>query len=63
MDETKRRRLSLIWVVFAALMAMYVFRGGLNTSLSDLLGLLTVVFGVGLAALYYLNPGDVLSLE
>ncbi|GAA0224039.1 hypothetical protein ACFFQF_09325 [Haladaptatus pallidirubidus] len=63
MDETKRRRLSLIWVVFALLMAIYVFQDGFNTSPGDLLGLFTVVFGVGLAAFYYLNPGDILSFE
>ncbi|WP_435155737.1 hypothetical protein [Haladaptatus sp. DFWS20] len=63
MDETKRRRLSLIWVAFAVVMAMYVFQDGFDTSLNDLIGLTAVVFGVGLAALYYLNPGDVLSFE
>ncbi|WP_458190095.1 hypothetical protein [Haladaptatus sp. NG-WS-4] len=63
MDETRRRRLAVIWVVFAGLMAVYVLRDGLDTSASDLLGLVTVALGVGLAAIYYLNPGDVLSFE
>ncbi|WP_266079118.1 hypothetical protein [Haladaptatus caseinilyticus] len=61
MDETKRRRRALIWVAFAVVMAAYVFQDGFDTSASDLLGLFTVAFGVGLAAFYYLNPGDVLS--
>ncbi|SIR53090.1 hypothetical protein SAMN05421858_2670 [Haladaptatus litoreus] len=63
MDETKRRRLSLIWIVFALLMAIYVLQDGFETSTGDLLGLFTVAFGIGLAALYYLNPGDVLSFK
>ncbi|WP_227375223.1 hypothetical protein [Haladaptatus halobius] len=63
MDETKRRRLAIIWVAFAGVMAFYVLRDGVDASANDLLGLVTVALGVGLAALYYLNPGDVLSFE
>lgn len=63
MDETKRRRLSLIWIAFALVMAIYVFQNGFDTSLNELIGLAAVILGVGLAALYYLNPDDVLSFE
>ncbi|WP_227352887.1 hypothetical protein [Haladaptatus salinisoli] len=63
MDQRKRRRLAAVWVAFAGLMAFYVLRDGVDASTSDLLGLVTAALGVGLAALYYLNPGDVLSFE
>lgn len=61
MDGTKRGRLSLIWLGFAAAMLFYVFGNGFDASLEDLLGVLSAAFGVGLAVLYYFNPNDVLS--
>ncbi|KZN24733.1 hypothetical protein A4G99_10370 [Haladaptatus sp. R4] len=61
MDETKRRRLTLIWVAFAAVMVYYVFASGFTGSVGDLLGLLTAALGVVLAAVYYFNPRGMLT--
>ena len=61
MDETKRRRLTLIWLAFAVVMVYYVFGSGFTGSVGDLLGLLTAALGVALAAVYYFNPRGMLS--
>jgi len=61
MEETKRRRLSLIWIGFSLAMAYYALADGFDGGTGELLSLLVAVFGVGLAALYYFNPADVLS--
>lgn len=61
MDETKRRRLTLIWLAFAVAIGYYVFASGFTGTLGDLLGLLTAALGVVLAAVYYFNPRGMLS--
>ena len=61
MDETKRRRLTFIWLAFAAAIGYYVFARGFTGSAGDLLGLFTAALGVMLAAVYYFNPRGVLS--
>lgn len=63
MEETKRRRLSLIWMAFALAMGYYALADGFDAATGELLSLLVALFGVGLAALYYFNPGDVLSFN
>ncbi|WP_231185883.1 hypothetical protein [Haladaptatus sp. DYF46] len=61
MDETKRRRLSLIWIGFSLAMVYYALADGFDGATGELLSLLVAVFGIGLAVLYYFNPRDVLS--
>lgn len=63
MDETKRRRLAAIWVTFAFAMGYVTLADGFTADLGDAIGLLAVLLGVGLAYLYYANPGEVLSFE
>jgi hypothetical protein len=62
MDETRRRRLSVIWTAFALLMAYVTLSDGFAVGASDLLGLVAVVLGAALAYLYYANPGGMLDL-
>lgn len=62
MDETKRRRLAVVWVAFALLIAYFALADGFTAEVGDLLGLLVALLGLGLAYLYYANPGGVLDL-
>ena len=61
MDETRRRRLALIWTAFAVVMAYVTLSDGFVVGTSDLLGLVAVALGVGLAYLYYANPRGLLD--
>lgn len=61
MDEKRRRRLTGIWVLFALLMGYVTLSDGFEVGLGDLLGLLTAVFGLALAYVYYANPNGVLD--
>lgn len=61
MDETKRKRLAAVWLLFALLMGYSAVAGGLTASLGELLRLLVASLGVGLAAVYYLNPRGILD--
>ena len=61
MDQTKRRRLAAIWVTFAFAMGYVTLSDGVTGDLGDGIGLLAVLLGLGLAYLYYANPGEVLS--
>ena len=61
MDESKRHRLTLIWLAFAAVMVYYAFARGFTGSVGDLLILFTAALGVMLAAVYYFNPRGILS--
>lgn len=61
MDETRRRRLAFIWIAFAVVMAYVTLSDGFEAGTSDLLGLVAVALGIGLAYLYYANPGGMLD--
>jgi threonine/homoserine efflux transporter RhtA len=61
MDETRRRRLALIWTAFAVVMAYVTLADGVEMEASDLLGAVAVALGLGLAYLYYANPGGMLD--
>lgn len=61
MDETRRKRLAVIWVAFAILMSYVTFSNGFTAGAADLIGIVGILFGVGLAWLYYVNPNDVLT--
>jgi threonine/homoserine efflux transporter RhtA len=61
MNETRRRRLALIWTAFAVVMVYVTLSDGFAFGTSDLLGLVAVALGVGLAYFYYANPGGLLD--
>jgi membrane-associated phospholipid phosphatase len=61
MDEPRRRRLALIWIAFALVMGYVTLSDGFAFGTSDLLGLVAVALSVGLAYLYYANPGGILD--
>ena len=61
MDETRRRRLALIWIAFSLVMAYVTLSDGFAVGASDLLGLAAVALGIGLAYFYYANPGGMLD--
>lgn len=61
MDETRRRRLSVIWTAFAIVMAYITFADGFQFGANDLLGLLAILLGLGLAYVYYANPWGMLD--
>ncbi|WP_158058658.1 hypothetical protein [Halorussus halophilus] len=61
MNETKRRRLAIVWVTFALALGYVALADGLTFGLEDLLVLLVALFGLGLAWVYYANPRDVLT--
>jgi hypothetical protein len=61
MDEIRRRRLALIWTAFALVMAYITLADGFTLDVGDLLGLVAVALGIGLAYLYYVNPGGMLD--
>jgi hypothetical protein len=63
MDETKRRRLAAIWVTFAFAMGYVTLADGFTADLGDAIGLFAVLLGVGLAYMYYANPGEMLTFE
>ncbi|UPV75523.1 hypothetical protein M0R89_05505 [Halorussus limi] len=62
MDEQRRRRVAVIWTAFAAVMAYIVLADGFTVGASDVLGLVAVLLGLGLAYVYYANPGGMLDL-
>ena len=62
MDEQRRRRVALIWTGFAVVMAYVTVSDGFAVGVSDLLGALAVALGLGLAYVYYANPGGMLDL-
>ncbi|PSP56735.1 hypothetical protein BRC82_01270 [Halobacteriales archaeon QS_1_67_19] len=62
MDETRRRRLAIIWVVFAFVMTYVTLVDGIGPELADLLGLVAVLLALGLAYVYRANPNGVLDL-
>ena len=61
MDETKRRRLAAVWVVFALVLGYVTLSNRFTLGVADLLGLFAALFGLGLAWVYYTNPKDVLT--
>ena len=61
MDEQRRRRVAVIWVAFAAVMAYITFSDGFAADAGDLLGALAVLLGLGLAYVYYANPNGMLD--
>ncbi|WP_137284291.1 hypothetical protein [Halorussus salinisoli] len=61
MDEQRRRRVAVIWTGFALVMAYVTLSDGFAVGVSDLLGLVAVALGLGLAYLYYANPGGMLD--
>ncbi|MFC4552981.1 MULTISPECIES: hypothetical protein [Halorussus] len=61
MDETRRRRLAVIWTAFAVVMAYVTFADGFAVGVGDLLGTLAVLLGLALAYLYYANPRGMLD--
>lgn len=61
MDETRRRRLSVIWVAFALVMAYVILADGFQFGANDLLGMMAVLLGLGLAYVYYANPRGMLD--
>ena len=63
MDETKRRRLAVIWVAFAVVIAYVTLADGFTVGVGDLLGLLVALLGLGLAYIYYANPNEILDLR
>jgi len=62
MDEQRRRRVSVIWTVFAFVMVYVTFADGFTADAGDLLGLVAVLMGLGLAYVYYANPNGMLDL-
>lgn len=62
MDEQRRRRVSVIWTVFAFVMAYVTFADGFTADAGDLLGTVAVLMGLGLAYVYYANPNGMLDL-
>ncbi|WP_276299760.1 hypothetical protein [Halorussus lipolyticus] len=61
MDETRRRRLAVIWAAFSVVMAYVTLADGVEMGTSDLLGGVAVAIGLGLAYLYYANPSGMLD--
>lgn len=61
MDDTKRRRLAVVWVAFAVVIAYVTLADGFTAEIGDLLGLLVAVLGLGLAYVYYANPNEILD--
>lgn len=61
MDETRRRRLAAIWVLFAAAMGYFTVADGFAVAVGDLLGLAAAALGLALAYVYYANPRGVLD--
>ncbi|MFC7082116.1 hypothetical protein [Halorussus caseinilyticus] len=61
MDEQRRRRVAVIWTAFALVMAYVTISDGFSVGASDLLGVLAVALGLGLAYVYYANPGGLLD--
>ncbi|WP_435177060.1 hypothetical protein [Halorussus sp. AFM4] len=62
MDEQRRRRVAVIWTAFAVVMGYVTLSDGFAVGASDLLGALAVALGLGLAYVYYANPGGLLNL-
>jgi len=60
-NETHRRRLAVVWVAFAVVMAYVTVADGITTDVGDLVGLLTVALGLALAYVYYANPNGMLD--
>ncbi|WP_115863160.1 hypothetical protein [Halorussus litoreus] len=61
MNETHRRRLAAVWVAFAGVMAYVTVADGITADVGDVLGLLTVALGLGLAYVYYAKPNGMLD--
>ncbi|NEU55390.1 hypothetical protein [Halorussus sp. MSC15.2] len=61
MDERRRRRVAIIWTAFAFVMGYVTISDGVTVGVSDVLGLVAVVLGLGLAYVYYANPGGMLD--
>lgn len=61
MDDTKRRRLAVIWVAFALVITYVTLADGFTAGVGDLLGLLVALLGLGLAYVYYANPNEILD--
>ncbi|NHN60410.1 MULTISPECIES: hypothetical protein [Halorussus] len=61
MDEQRRRRVAVIWTAFAVVMGYVTLSDGFAVGASDLLGVLAVALGLGLAYVYYANPGGLLD--
>jgi threonine/homoserine efflux transporter RhtA len=63
MDDTKRRRLTAVWVAFAVVVTYVTLADGFTSDVGDLLGLLVALLGLGLAYVYYANPNGILDFE
>jgi len=61
MDEQRRRRIAIIWTAFAVVMAYITFSDGFAADAGDLLGVVAVILGLGLAYVYYANPNGMLD--